>query len=62
MKRVFVTGADGMLGSSICRELLQQGFEVKALCFPASKTGTLNGLPIEIVLGDVSDKDFYCVK
>lgn len=58
MKRVFVTGADGMLGSSICRELLQQGFEVKALCFPTSKTGTLKGLPIEIVLGDVSDKDF----
>lgn len=57
MNKVFVTGADGMLGSSICRELLQQGYEVKALCFPNRKTTTLNNLPIEIVEGDVSNKD-----
>ena len=58
MRKVFVTGGDGMLGSSVCRELLEQGFEVKAMCHPTSTANTLKGLPIEIVLGDVSDKDF----
>ncbi len=58
MKQVFVTGADGMLGSSICRELLVQGYQVKAMCLPGRETNTLNGLSVEKVLGDISDKDF----
>lgn len=58
MKKVFVTGADGMLGSSICRELLLQQYQVKAMCLPGRKTNTLKGLPIEIVAGDISDKQF----
>lgn len=58
MNKVFVTGADGMLGSSICRELLKQGYSVKAMCFPGRNTNTLSDLALEIVLGDVSDKDF----
>lgn len=58
MNKVFVTGADGMLGSSICRELIKQGYGVKAMCFPGRNTNTLSGLALEIVLGDVSDKDF----
>ena len=55
-KKVFVTGADGMLGSSICRELLKQGYAVKAMCLPGRKTGTLTGLSIKIVHGNISDK------
>jgi dihydroflavonol-4-reductase len=58
MKKVFVTGADGMLGSSICRELLNQGYDVKALCLPNRKTNTLSNLPIEIVYGSLERKEF----
>jgi dihydroflavonol-4-reductase len=58
MKKAFITGADGMLGSSICRELLKQGYEVKAMCLPGRNTSTLDGLQIEIVLGDILDKNF----
>ncbi len=56
MKKVFVTGADGMLGSCICRELIEQGFSVKAMCHPSSKTNTIDTLAIEIVRGDVTHK------
>jgi dihydroflavonol-4-reductase len=58
MKKVFVTGADGMLGSSICRELLDQGYHVKAMCLPDRKTNTLTNLPIEIVYGGIDKKEF----
>jgi dihydroflavonol-4-reductase len=58
MEKIFVTGADGMLGSSICRELLNQGYVVKAMCFPGRVPATLNGLSIEIVYGNVLDKSF----
>jgi dihydroflavonol-4-reductase len=58
MKKVFVTGADGMLGSSICRELLHQGYAVKALCLPGRKTCTLDDLSIEITHGSITDKNF----
>ncbi len=57
MKKVFVTGADGMLGSSICRELIEQGYNVKAMCHPSSKTHTIDNLALEIVRGDVTNKD-----
>jgi nucleoside-diphosphate-sugar epimerase len=32
MNKVFVTGADGLLGSMVCRMLLEQEYEVTALC------------------------------
>lgn len=57
-KKVFVTGADGMLGSSICRELMEQGYLVKAMCMPGRDTKTISQLPIEHVKGDVLDKSF----
>ncbi|MFY0644807.1 MAG: NAD-dependent epimerase/dehydratase family protein [Bacteroidia bacterium] len=56
--RVFVTGADGMLGSMICRVLLEKSYEVTALCLPSSNTGTLDGLNLTKVSGDILDKEF----
>ncbi|MBL7827609.1 MAG: SDR family oxidoreductase [Saprospiraceae bacterium] len=52
-KKIFVTGPDGLLGSNIVRELLSQGYEVRAMVEPGRKPGTLEGLPIEIVEGDL---------
>lgn len=58
VKKIFVTGADGMLGSNICRELLHQGYQVKAICLPNSRSKTLDELTIEKKYGDILDKDF----
>lgn len=51
--KVLVTGPDGLLGSSLVRELLQDGFEIKAFVFPGSPSHTLDGLPIERFYGNV---------
>jgi dihydroflavonol-4-reductase len=55
MSKVFVTGADGMLGNSICRELINQNYQVKAFCLNDKANFTLKGLELEIVLGNVLD-------
>lgn len=51
--KIFVTGADGMLGAHICRELLRQDYAVKALVLPGRKPAVLQGLALEMVYGDV---------
>lgn len=53
--RVFVTGADGLLGSNLVRELLARGHEVRALILPVTATPTLDGLPIERQEGNLLD-------
>jgi len=50
---VLITGADGLLGSNVVRELLQQNHQVKAFILPGSTSKTLDGLPIEIVEGNI---------
>lgn len=53
--KVVVTGADGMLGSYICRVALEQGHVVRAFLQPDRSTGTLEGLPVEPFTGDILD-------
>jgi dihydroflavonol-4-reductase len=57
MEKVFLTGPDGMLGSSICRELLKQGYDVRALCLPDRKNKNIRGLPVEYVTGNILDSE-----
>ncbi len=52
---VTVTGADGLLGSNLTRVLLSEGYRVRAFVHPASSSTTLDGLPIEIVYGDITE-------
>lgn len=54
---VFVTGADGMLGSSVCRELVRQGYAVRDMILPDRNLSVLSGLKIEIVEGNILDKE-----
>ncbi len=55
--KVLVTGADGLLGSQVVRELLSRGHAVRAFVQRGSDSPTLEGLPIEIVQGDLLDAD-----
>lgn len=55
-EKVCVTGADGMLGASVCRSLLAQNYEVVAFVLPGRKVTVLEGLPIQIKVGNVLDK------
>ena len=55
--KAFVTGATGLIGASIARELLKDGCEVRALVRPGSDRRNLAGLDIEIWEGDLSDQD-----
>jgi dihydroflavonol-4-reductase len=49
--KVAVTGATGHIGTNLCRQLLESGYEVRAMIHKES-TG-LDGLPVEMVKGDV---------
>lgn len=63
IKKVFVTGADGFIGSHLTEALVREGFEVKALAQYNSfnSIGWLADLPkniqtdIDIVMGDIRD-------
>ena len=55
--KVLVTGATGMLGSHIVDNLVAQGCEVRALARKTSDTTHLRSTGVEIVFGDVEDRD-----
>lgn len=55
--KILVTGADGMLGSNLVRELLERGNQVCAFLLPESKAPTLQGLDIEFTYGNILDVD-----
>ena len=52
---VLITGGTGFVGSAIARRLLDAGFEVRALARPGANRANLEGLPVEIVEGDLLD-------
>lgn len=64
-KKVFVTGADGFIGSHLCEELVKEGARVRALVqYNSQKNiGNLSFLgpklrtKIEIVFGDIQDPE-----
>lgn len=50
---VLVTGADGLLGSNLVRLLLEREHKVSVFLHPSSRSNTLDGLQIQIFVGDI---------
>ena len=55
MKKVFVTGGDGLLGIHVVEELLARGMEVTVLVQPGRRNGMLDGLSLQQAEGDLLD-------
>lgn len=53
--RAFVTGANGLIGANLVRELIAQGAEVRAMTRVSSDVRAIDRLAVERVTGDVLD-------
>ncbi len=54
MSKVLVTGANGFIGSNLCRRLLADGYEVHALVRKSSDLQFVESLPLQIFYGDIT--------
>ncbi len=57
MKKALITGANGFVGSHLCRHLLENGYQVRAMHRASSDLSTLSGLDLELIAGDVRNID-----
>lgn len=55
MKRALVTGASGFIGAHVLRAVLEAGAEARALVRAGSDRANVEGLPVEVVEGDLTD-------
>jgi dihydroflavonol-4-reductase len=55
VKKAFVTGASGFIGSAVVRELLADGVEVRVLMRASADHAAIKGLKVEVITGDVND-------
>ena len=55
--KTLITGATGFVGAAVLRELLKKGHKVKALVRQSSVLDNLRNLDVEIVEGDLKDRD-----
>ena len=52
--RIAITGASGHIGTNLCRVLITEGHEIRALINRTSKS--LDGIPVEKIPGNILDK------
>ena len=53
--KILVTGANGLLGANVVRELLTRGADVKTLIRKSSNLTALDGLSIEKHYGNITE-------
>lgn len=58
--KIFITGATGLVGSFVCRQLLKNGHQIRAVKRQSSKMTLLEDIEanIEWVVGDMNDTEF----
>lgn len=57
IKKIFITGGNGFIGSRVVRQLLEQGYTVRCLLRESSNTRRIDDLPIERVYGDIRNRE-----
>jgi nucleoside-diphosphate-sugar epimerase len=58
-EKIFITGANGFIGSNLCGCFLARGYEVYGLVRKTSDLHFLEGLPVKLIYGDLRDpQDF----
>ena len=55
MSTIFVTGATGLTGSNVCKQLIERGDHVRALVRSSSDAEPLATMGVELVGGDITD-------
>lgn len=55
--KALITGATGLVGNNVARLLLQRGAEVRVLARASSDPRPLEGLPLEVVRGELREPD-----
>ncbi len=55
--KYLVTGASGFVGSAVLRQLLQRESDVRVLVRENSDLGNIDGLPVDVIHGDLNDRD-----
>jgi len=53
--KVLITGATGLLGGHLIKELQQRGEEIRALVLPVENADQLRTQGVEVVRGDITD-------
>jgi dihydroflavonol-4-reductase len=56
MDSCFLTGATGFVGANLARVLLERGYRVRCLARKRANRKNIEGLPVEVVEGDLLDK------
>ncbi len=54
MEKVLVTGANGFIGSNLCRKLLDEGYQVNALVRKSSNLEFIKKMPLTLFYGDIT--------
>jgi nucleoside-diphosphate-sugar epimerase len=58
-EKIFITGANGFIGSNLCSCFLAAGYEVHGLVRRTSDLHFLEGLPVKVIYGDLCDPQSF---
>ncbi len=58
--KALITGATGFIGSHLVEKLLSKGYEITCLTRGVSASGWLEGLDLNFIQGDCSDRESLC--